>query len=275
MPWGGCWTSSHPSPTVVGARACSLQHECPAAPAAGESPVGRGVAGPPRPVLGPGGWCRSGQGRPWVLSPAGAAPAAVGPSGTSSATGCRRVGPLPRAGSGAIPGVWEQAGGAACVPHFPDTEDRAVGTAEGYPGASGRVVNRASVSPWPSLLGALGMQGVGAPCLATPSSIHTAWWVLCLGPAVLGCPVVPLLSLLVQGGAGVCVPPAGGTVLPPPPHHVSGPHQMCCSCAAPGLIWLGPTGGADAPPEFRIGLAPQRVHVCQHGDLHVGTCVLP
>lgn len=120
-----------------GSRACSLQHECPAAPAAGENPVGRGVAGPPRPVLGPRGRCRSGQGRPWVLSPAGAAPAAVGPSGTSSATGCRRVGPLPRAGSEAVPGVWEQAGGAACVPPFPDTEDRATGTAGGFPRAGG------------------------------------------------------------------------------------------------------------------------------------------
>lgn len=245
MPWGGCWTSSHPIPMVVGARACSLQHECPAAPAAGENPVGRGVAGPPRPILGPGGRCRSGQGQPWVLSPAGAAPAAVGPSGTSSATGCRRVGPLPRAGSGAIPGVWEQAGGAACVPPFPDTEDTSMGTAGGCPGAGGRPVNRASVSPWPSLLSAQRMHGVGASCLAAPPVASTqpggcSVWV---GPAVLEC--------LVQGGSGVCVPPAGGPVLPPPPHHVSSPHQMCCSCTAPGPIWLGPAAGADAPPRIQ------------------------
>lgn len=59
-----------------------------------------------------------------------------------------------------------------------------------------------------TLLGARGMQGVGAPCPGVPPAAppDPGGCSVRVGPAVLGCPVV----LLLQGGAEVGVPPAGG-----------------------------------------------------------------
>lgn len=133
--------------------------------------------GPPQPVPGPGGRCRPGQGRPRALSPAGAAPAAVGPSGTSSTTGWWRVGPLPRAGSGAIPAArccGNRLGGGACpVPPPPALASLALGM-----GAMCRGPGRAAgwiVPQFPLALpccGAQGSQGVGALCLPPPPPQH-------------------------------------------------------------------------------------------------------
>lgn len=89
--------------------------------------------------------------------------------------------------------------------------------------------------------------------MPSPHSIHTAWCVW-VGPAVLGCPVVLLLVLPVQGGSGVCIPPAGGRCCHPL-LTMCPALTRCAAAARPqgrsvwALLWV------QMPlPGFRVGL---------------------
>lgn len=170
--------------------------------------------------------------------------------------------------------LWEPAGGGclSCPPP-PALASLALGMGamcRGPGRAAGCWVDRASVSPCPSLLWCSGIPGGGGTVSAPsspPAPVQPGGCPVCVGPTVFGvCPGrMLLLALLVAGLAGKHQGPcpswgelgAGGPrrglVWPPPPHMrlappPARPRQMCCSCLVPGPIRLGPPGGADAPP---------------------------
>lgn len=149
VPWGGFWTSSHPGPKVVGVpvpvpcNMSALRHQLP-----GRTPWVGVWQGPPGPSLPPGAGAGPGRAGPGCCPPPEPPRRRWDPVGPVQRLGVGGWGHSPALALGPFQACGNRLGGAACVPPFPDTEDRARGTARGCPGAGGRPVNRASVSPW-------------------------------------------------------------------------------------------------------------------------------
>lgn len=237
--------------------------------------MGRGVAGaPPNPSLAPGdgaGPGRAGLGRCPPPEPPRRRWDPVGPvqrlgGGGWGPSPALALGPFPQ--HGVVGTGW---GGVPVLSPPPRPCFSVIGDGGHVQGArQGCWVDRASVSPCPSLLWCSGIPGGGGTVSAPsspPAPVQPGGCPVCVGPTVFGvCPGrMLLLALLVAGLAGKHQGPcpswgelgAGGPrrglVWPPPPHMrlappPARPRQMCCSCLVPGPIRLGPPGGADAPP---------------------------